>query len=115
MSPQEETTMQFRDRLEQAIKYSGMNAAELSKKSGIAPSEISRYRQGKYEPKLPKLYALSVALNVSPSWLMGFDIDENEDRLDQALTSLWSSLTDEQKSQALAYMQFLIANQTSNI
>ena len=106
--------MEFKDRLEQAIKYSGMNAAELSKKSGIAPSEISRYRQGKYEPKLQKLYALSVALNVSPSWLMGFDLEENRESLDVALLSLWSKLTDDQKEAVIDYMQYIASRQTNN-
>jgi transcriptional regulator with XRE-family HTH domain len=105
----------FVKRLNDAITKADMTQAELSMRTGISEAAISNYRKGKYEPKHKQIYLLAVALNVSPSWLMGFDIDENEDRLDQALTSLWSSLTDEQKSQALAYMQFLIANQTSNI
>ena len=106
--------MTFKDRLEQALAYSGMTAAELSKKTGIGPSEISRYRQGKYEPKLPKLYAMSVALNVSPSWLMGFDLEENAESLDVALLSLWSTLNDDQKAAVVDYMQYIASRQIKN-
>ena len=106
--------MEFRDRLEQAMKYAGMNAAELSKKTGIAPSEISRYRQGRYEPKRKKLYALSLALNVAPSWLTGYDLEENQESLDMALLSLWALLTPEQKEAVLDYMQYIASRQTNN-
>jgi len=104
----------FVKRLNQAMAEANMTQAELSRKTGISEAAISNYRKGNYEPKHKQIYLLAVALNVSPSWLMGFDLDENSDRLDQALTSLWASLSDEQKSQALAYMQFLVTSHTDN-
>lgn len=104
--------MEFKNRLNKAITYSGLTAAELARKSGLSPSEIARYRKGEYEPKLQKLYALAVALNVSPSWLMGYDLEENEGPLDTALASLWSQLTDSQKEQVIDYMRFVASHQT---
>lgn len=37
-------------------------------------SDISQYISGKVEPSQEKLVILSMALNVSESWLMGFDV-----------------------------------------
>ena len=37
-------------------------------------SDISQYVSGKVEPSQEKLVILSMALNVSESWLMGFDV-----------------------------------------
>lgn len=37
-------------------------------------SDISQYVSGKVEPSQAKLVILSMALNVSESWLMGFDV-----------------------------------------
>lgn len=43
-------------------------------------SDISQYVSGKVEPSQDKLVMLAMALNVSEAWLMGFDIQEdNED------------------------------------
>ena len=104
----------FVERLNAALDASGLTQAELSRKTGIAEAALSNYRKGKYEPKHKQLYLLAVALNVSPAWLMGFDLEENGDKLDQALAFLWSNLNDNQKSQVLDYMRFLALDQTSN-
>ena len=37
-------------------------------------SDISQYCSGKTEPNQDKLYVLSLALGVSESWLMGYDV-----------------------------------------
>ncbi len=37
-------------------------------------SDISQYISGKTEPSQDKLYILSLALNVNPVWLMGYDV-----------------------------------------
>lgn len=37
-------------------------------------SDISQYASGKSEPSQDKLVVLGMALNVSESWLMGFDV-----------------------------------------
>ena len=37
-------------------------------------SDISQYCSGKNEPNQEKLFVLGKALNVSESWLMGFDV-----------------------------------------
>ena len=48
--------------------------ADLIKSTGITKSSISSYINGKYEPKHDNIYKIAKALNVSESWLMGFDV-----------------------------------------
>lgn len=103
----------FQTRLEEALRMADMTPAELSRKTGISPSVISYYRHGTNEPKSKQLYAIATALNVSPSWLMGYDIPENGSELDSALSALWQSLNDSQKRQALDYIRFLAVSQKS--
>lgn len=48
-------------------------------------SDISQYVSGKVEPSQEKLVALGMALNVTESWLMGFDVSpERKDTFAQA-------------------------------
>lgn len=48
-------------------------------------SDISQYVSGKVEPSQEKLVVLGMALNVTESWLMGFDVSpERKDTLIQA-------------------------------
>lgn len=48
-------------------------------------SDISQYVSGKVEPSQEKLVVLGMALNVTESWLMGFDVPpERKDTSEQA-------------------------------
>lgn len=97
------------------MSEAGLTQAELSRKSGVPESTISSYRSGIYTPRNKKLYALATAMNVSPSWLMGYDLEINEDALDLALQALWSEMTDDQKAKALDYMRYITSDQTKHI
>lgn len=61
---------EFRLRLQKALSASGMNAAELSEKTGISEANISNYLNGKYVAKQDKCFLLAKALDVDPGWLM---------------------------------------------
>ena len=104
----------FKERLEMALAMSGLTAAELSRKTGISEGMISCYRKGTYTPKSRKLYAIATALNVSPSWLLGFDDPSKEADLDQAISTVWEALDDEHKALALEYCKYLIASQKAS-
>ena len=66
-------------------------------------SDISQYVSGKVEPSQEKLVALGMALNVTESWLMGFDVpSERKDSQVQAeedfdLLYRYSMLTERDK------------------
>ena len=64
----------FKDRLREGINDADLTQSELARRSGIHRAIISDYVRGKYEAKQDKLYQLAKALNVSESWLMGYDV-----------------------------------------
>lgn len=73
---------EFKSRLKEAMEHYGISQAELAKKSGLWPSAISDYLNGKYLAKQDKVDILAKALNVSPIWLMGIDDGNGDKELD---------------------------------
>ncbi|WP_440249083.1 LexA family protein [Dialister succinatiphilus] len=70
----------FGDKLRQAMGKAEMNATELSEKTGISKSTISRYLSGGYIAKQRNLLKLSLALHVEPKFLFpdaAQELDEN--------------------------------------
>ena len=63
----------LRTRLIQAMEAKGINAAELSRLSGVGKPNISAYLNEKYSGKQDKVYLLARALEVDPGWLMTGD------------------------------------------
>ncbi|MFM1525231.1 MULTISPECIES: helix-turn-helix domain-containing protein [Helcococcus] len=72
-----ENKVDFKDRFEEILNIRQMNMSELSKKTGINRSSLSEYKSGKFIPKQDKVYIIAKTLNISPSWLMGFDVPMN--------------------------------------
>ncbi len=63
------------ERIRQRMNALGISQAELAKRTGIRPSSISDYLNGRYAPKQDKIALIAEALNVSPAWLMGLGSD----------------------------------------
>lgn len=63
----------FQNRLREAISFRNIKPVELSEKTGISESLISKYLSGKAIARQNKLFKLAIALDVSESWLMGYD------------------------------------------
>ena len=70
------------NRLNKAFKASGLSQSELCDKADINKGALSSYLSGRYFPKQIALEKLSSALNVSISYLMGFDTDDATDKGD---------------------------------
>lgn len=83
---------EFSKRLKTAMKQNGISQSDLSYKTGIAPSSISDWLYGRYEPKQDKIYILASALNVKPSYLLGFTPDEVPSDANTKLESLSKKL-----------------------
>lgn len=64
----------FSKRLRIGLDRKNMTQTELSIRSGVSKSSISRYLKGDWEGKQEAVYALAGALGVSVSWLMGYDV-----------------------------------------
>lgn len=65
----------FKDRFNEILNDKNTSMADISKITGISRSSLSEYAKGKFVPKQDKVYLISKALDVSPAWLMGFDVD----------------------------------------
>lgn len=65
---------EFKDRLRLAIERAGLKQAEIVERTGINKGALSSYLTGSYKPKQDNTHKLARVLNVSESWLMGFDV-----------------------------------------
>lgn len=86
------------ERLNFSLKNSAFSQAEIVKKTGINKGALSSYLAGRYIPKQSNIYKLASVLDVSPSWLMGFDVpmrDSKKDVLGNELENLFRKLSDE--------------------
>jgi len=63
-------------RLAKALKDAGLRQRELAQKANITESSVSHYINGRYTPSKEVAEAMAKVLNVSPAWLMGFDVPE---------------------------------------
>lgn len=64
----------IKDRIKEAMELREINQAELSKRANIDKGQLSSYIAGKYKPRQNNIESLSIALNVSEAWLMGYDV-----------------------------------------
>lgn len=65
----------FANRLKKAMSLNNITQSQLSAKTGLDKSLISNYLSGNYKAKQDKISILSNILNVSETWLMGYDVD----------------------------------------
>ena len=74
----------FKDRFSVVLNDRNMSMADVAKITGISRSSLSEYAKGKFVPKQDKVYLISKALDVSPAWLMGFDVDIDNHKKNEA-------------------------------
>ena len=102
----------FAERLTYVMDKYNVTGKELSRRTGIHPGDISHYRKGDYYPKRDRIYLISQALNVSPGWLMGFDLPENQFLLDEEIVDMWHQLSVTQQEEIYHHIRTLLVNQT---
>lgn len=100
---------EFKDRLKEALDLRQMMPVELARKSGINKGSISKYLKGGYLPKQNNIGAMAEALNVSPTWLMGYNVTMDGELLPPEIQL--DKLTEENRTRILAYYQALIDSQ----
>lgn len=66
-------------RLRYAIEQNGITAAELARRAGMHKSSITQYLQGKHTASMDGAERLAAILQVSPAWLMGYDVPITDD------------------------------------
>lgn len=97
----------IKERLNEALRLRNMTASELASKCGMAKSSISRYLSGENIPRSIAIGKMANALNVSPTWILGYNvtIDGQEIQIDL------DKLSDDNKTRLLGYYQALLDNQ----
>ena len=100
----------IRERIKEALDLRGMMPVDLSRASGINKGSISKYLRGDVIPKQSAIGAMSEALHVSPSWLMGYDVPM-EDIIPEIETIDTSKLTETNMKRLEAYYQALLDSQ----
>lgn len=92
------------ERIKKAMSDNHVNAAELSRRTGLNESTISRYMSGKACPKQNAIGAIAEALHVNPAWILGYDVPNGSF---DYLTHI-NMLDDTDKENVKNYIEFLI-------
>jgi transcriptional regulator with XRE-family HTH domain len=72
-----ERVARLQDRLKEALEIRGMKPIELSERLDISRGTISYYMSGKSSPKADRLNLICSTLNVSETWMLGYDVPMN--------------------------------------
>lgn len=61
-------------RLKELMDILGLTQSELARRTGLDKSTISYYVNGKREPMQDNIMTISLAFNLDPAWLMGYEV-----------------------------------------
>lgn len=61
----------IRERLNEAIKQSGLKQTEIAKKVGIKQPTVSQYISGKANPSLETFANICIVLDADPAYILG--------------------------------------------
>ena len=64
----------LQDRLAEALRVREIRAIRLSEETGVPKGAISYYLNGKSTPKPDRLRLICEVLNVSETWMLGYDV-----------------------------------------
>ena len=70
----EERKSNCSERIATALAIRNMKQSDLCARTKIPKSAISQYISGAFEPKQDRIHLIAKALNVSETWLMGYDV-----------------------------------------
>lgn len=84
-----------------------LSMEEVATAVGITKSTLSKYEKGKNEPGMMIAKHLADFFKVSIDWLIGYTDDRDSVK---NIDNLYSSLTEEDKKEAVKYMMFLKSN-----
>lgn len=112
----------FNKRFKEA--FGDRNLTEFANSIGVSKQTISAYINGKRKPKAIVSAEIAKKLNVSPAWLLGFDvpkeletnatfeIPENDKLTAEFVTlySLFSQLSTEQQKMIIAQIKGILAD-----
>ena len=63
----------FGERLEVAMAYSGVSAAQLARRCEVGSSTVAHWLQARANPQAELLRRICLELDLDPTWLLGID------------------------------------------
>ena len=106
-------------RLRDALDMRNIRAADLSRLTGLSKGSIHHYLAGSYEPKSAAINKMAVALNVSESWLWGYDVPmeraDIQKKNDQLVKLVVRMRSDSEFTKAVSMLDSLSPDQFSAI
>lgn len=63
-----------KERIRYLLDFLELSQTDFSLKTGIQKSALSNYLNGDREPRQNQLSKIADAFNISPAWLMGYDV-----------------------------------------
>lgn len=97
----------FGKRLEAIRADIGLSQTALAERAGTSQSAISQMERGERKPSFGMLRKLAGALRVSPSHLLGGDVDGLETEDEQAHFRQYRSLPDPAKKELRDFAEYL--------
>ena len=107
------------ERLRNALDSANMRPADLARLTGISKGSIHHYLTGTYEPKSGAINKMAVALNVTESWLWGYDVAKERENFqkknDQLVKLVVRMRSDSEFAKAVSMLDNLSPAQFSAI
>ena len=109
-----------KERLAEALKYRDISASELANKAGLNKSTVFRYLNGDRLPRPDAVEKMATALNVDPSFIIGYNVPINSEASEPDLVILVNGkpviievnkLTPEQQVKLASYYNYLLTEQ----
>ena len=97
----------FENRLNYAMALRGKRQIDIANHFGWSRSTMSQYCDPtcKYKPKADRMYKIAEYLNVSPTWLMGYDVPMNGITEREKLLNDINSMDNDTVRRFMAYMR----------
>lgn len=97
----------FESRLKYAMSLRGKSQADITKHFGWSRSTVSQYCNPhlSYKPKADRMYQIAEYLNVSPTWLMGYDVPMNGMNEKEKLLNDINNMDNRQIKRFMTYMK----------
>ena len=97
----------FENRLQYAMALRGKRQIDIANHFGWSRSTMSQYCDATvpYKPKADRMYQLAEYLNVSPTWLMGYDVPMNGMNEKEKLLNDINNMDNRQIKAVMAYIK----------
>ena len=80
------------ERIKELAKILGISYGQMSLKTGIEKSSISNYASGRRLARQDRIHIIAQTYDVSPAWLMGYDVPMRETATTDRLLEYYKKL-----------------------